>query len=283
MTRIVEWTKEHPKLAAALVIGLVVLIYLYRRGQSSASQSSAATVGSTGLSEQGYLSQQSQELSAATQLQGQTIGANVAMAQLTDQLQAQQSHDANLLAIAKLQSDTQVQTLYDQTQLGEIQISAQKEVALATIDANSKTSADQLALELALVNVLAGRNNVLNPSPSQPLIPVVTSSAPNQPGYPAAAPNTGADQGQVSNPNPIGFGVPRQTPTSIPGLNVVTLPGSAPSGYSEIPGVTYTMQGQPFQPDYSFPNEQAAVAAGAGHIDSTTGRFVAAQGLQVTY
>lgn len=276
MGRVIEWIKNHKGLSIALAAGIVILLYLRSRA-SSAAAAQNATVGNTGLSEQGVLALNSSELTAATQIQGQQIGATVATQQLTDQLQAQQTTDATNLAIAQLQAGVQNNTVYAQTQVTEQSTTAQEQVALATIQANTQTTADQFSLEQALINVVAGKNNVLNPAPTTPVTPVITSSAPQQVApiidmSPLTAPNAAPAPNQVTA-SPLPY-----SPMA------VTLPGTAPSGYSEIPGTNYFAPGpQPFSPDYSFPNEEAAVQAGAGTINPVTGRFVANPGLQVTY
>jgi hypothetical protein len=266
MHRIVEWAKEHPKLAIALVAGIIVLIYLYIR-RSSASAAAAATTTASGLSEAGYLQMNATELSAATQIQGQTIAAGVATQQSTDALQAKQIDAATQLGIAQLQAGVANNTLYAQSGISSQNITAQEQVALATIQANQQTAADQLALEQALINVIGGRQNVLNPSPSTPVNPVVVSSGP-QLLY-------------QSGPTPADS---RATTASgaAPSAGASTpIPKATPSGYAEIPGVNYTQPNQPFAPTYTFQNVQDAIAAGMASFNQQTGRYTYAPNVTV--
>lgn len=289
MSRVIEWIKNHKGLSIALAAGIVILLYLRSRAPSAAAAQAGATVGNTGLSEQGVLALNSSELSAATAIQGQQIGATVATQQLTDELQAKQIDAATQLAIAQLQAGAQNNTIYAQTQVTEQQTTAQEDVALATIQANQQTNADQFSLEQALINVVAGKNNVLNPAPTTPVTPVITSSYPQQVAPiidlgPLTAPNAAPAPAQPTNSPIVVHGSSGQFLGTYTPQSQVPQPFTGmPSGYSEIPGVNYNFPGQPYSPDYNFPDVEAAVAAGAGVISPVTGHFVPNPGLQVSY
>jgi hypothetical protein len=264
MGKIVEWAKEHPKLAIALAAGIIVLIYLYSRRSSAAA---AATTTASGLSESGYIQLQTSQLAAATQVQGQAIAAGVATQQSTDALQAKQIDAATQLGIAQLQAGVANNTLYAQSGISSQDITAQEQVALATIQANQQTSADQLALEQALINVIGGRQNVLNPAPSTPVNPVIVSSGP-----------------QLlyrGDPLPSDSRATTASGTSPSGGPSTPIPAGTPSGYAEIPGVDYTQPNQPFAPIYTFASVQDAIAAGMASFNQQTGRYTYAPNVTV--
>jgi hypothetical protein len=273
MGKIVEWGKDHPKLAIALVAGIIVLIYLYSRRASAAA---ASTTTASGLSEAGYIQLQTSQLAAATQVQGQTIAAGVATQQSTDALQAQQISAATQLGIAQLQAGVANNTLYAQSGVSSQNITAQEQVALATIQANQQTAADQLALEQALINVIGGRQNVLNPAPTTPVSPVIVSSGPSSPGPPWP-------MAQVTQPSPLpadsrATTAAGQQPSGGP---TTPIPAATPTGYGEIPGVNYSLPNAPYAPTYTFGNVQQAEAAGMATFNPQTGMYVYAPNVTV--
>lgn len=275
MEKVKEWVKAHPKLTAALVVGVVVLVYLMRR---SAAASAAAATPAGGLSSSDYVNLQNAELQAATQLQAQQTAETLRQTQIQDQYQATLASQQNQLAIAQLQQQAVLAQIYAQTGVQTTTVAAQKDVALATIDANTRQSANQTSIDLALINILAGKQQTVNPLPSSMPQPVVTSSMPQIVSRILTGPvysPTGAAEGTTA----------AFASQSIPAY---VLPGPVPSGaaaagISQIPGVNYNFPNQPYQQDYVYPSESAAINAGA-LIKNSIGQYVPAiPGEQITY
>lgn len=140
MKKIIDWVKENPWLAASLVVGVIVLIWLMRRNSAAATTNANATanqgVAGTGLSEQGYITLQEANLQASQQVQAIQLQAAVQTSAQQSALQAAQAQYANQLSIAQLQA----------------------QVSLNQIAANASTSdtATQAALTASLAQTGAG-------------------------------------------------------------------------------------------------------------------------------
>lgn len=167
-----NWVSEHPYLAGSLLLGSVLLYFVFSSGSSAPAQSSSGVAG-TGLSSGDFASLQAAQLQSATQLSAQQNQLDAQNYQTSAALQATQlqyaSQDtANKLAaqvqLQNIVSSGQVQEQTNSTALQSVQAQIGGQVQLAGIGANenetiagiqSQTLQDQYAQSVASQKIIA--------------------------------------------------------------------------------------------------------------------------------
>lgn len=160
MERLKAWVHEHPKLTAAIVIGLLLVFYLMRKRSAA---------GSSGVSGSQTDPNAAAEIAAGAQLQAQELQAQEQMAALQSQSDIYSQYFANQRFSTSAQEDVALKSL--DTQLGISRLQA--EVQTTAIGAQASTNA---ALIAALTSGNTGQQ-----TPTQPLtINIVSSTPPSQ-------------------------------------------------------------------------------------------------------
>jgi hypothetical protein len=125
-----QWVKEHPYLAGALVLGLIILFFVFRRGSarsSSAGSQQTVYAGPAGPSE----ALQSTQLQTAAQVHAVDTQANVQQSAINAQVAIEQLKQATAVQETQLQTQAQIQNIVTS---GQVQLHA-TDASLAAINA----------------------------------------------------------------------------------------------------------------------------------------------------